>query len=93
MTYLVRLKREAFQDVQRLPLEAQLRLLFAMGIIARTPTRPTSRLAIKPMRGHPGFWRLAVGPWRAVHLFDGETVRFFIFGHRATIYQQFEYRK
>jgi len=44
------------------------------------------------MRGHPGFWRLAIGQWRGVYHFDGAVIRFYIFGHRGTIYSQFEGR-
>jgi mRNA-degrading endonuclease RelE of RelBE toxin-antitoxin system len=92
VSFSVRLKREALQDLKRLPRDAQLRILFAIGLVSHAPTRPSPRLSIKQMRGHAGFWRLAVGPWRGVYHFDGEVVRFYMFGHRATIYQQFEAR-
>lgn len=48
---------------------------------------------IKQMRGHPGFWRLTVGRWRGIYHFDGQVVRFYMFGNRATVYQQFESRR
>ena len=90
MRYPVRLKKEAARELEHLPQEARLRLVYAMVYVGQTPTRPSPRLSIKQMRGHPGFWRLAVGPWRAIYRFDGETVLFYMFGHRGTIYQQFE---
>ena len=93
MTYPIPFKREAVRDLERLPREAQLRFLFAFGLLDRTPTRPSAQLLIKQMRGHPGFWRLTVGSWRAVYHFDGQAIRVYIFGDRATVYQQFESRK
>lgn len=90
MTYPIVFKTSAARELSKLPREAQTRFLFAFGLLSISPTRPSPQLRIKQMRGHPGFWRLAVGPWRGVYHFDGEMIRFYIFGHRATIYIQFE---
>ena len=92
MRYPIFLKDSATRDLAKLPREAQLRFLFAFGLLARSPTRPSPQLRIKQMRGHPGFWRLAVGQWRGVYELDGAEIRFYIFGHRGVVYNQFEGR-
>jgi mRNA-degrading endonuclease RelE of RelBE toxin-antitoxin system len=86
-------KPDALRDLARLPRSAQLRSLFASGLVGQTPTRPSPQLLIKQMRGHQGFWRITVGKWRGIYHFDGQVVRFYMFGDRATIYQQFELRR
>jgi mRNA-degrading endonuclease RelE of RelBE toxin-antitoxin system len=86
-------KPEAARDLARLPRSAQLRFLFAFGVVSVSPTRPSPQLLIKQLRGRPGFWRVTVGRWRGIYHFDGKCVRFFMFGERATVYQQFESRK
>lgn len=93
MPYPVLFKQEALRDLARLPRGVQLRFLFALGHVGQTPTRPSPQLMIKQMRGHPGFWRLTVGRWRGIYHFDGQVVRFYMFGNRATVYQQFESRR
>jgi len=93
VAYPIRFKREAVQDFESLPRDAQLRFLFAFGLVSSNPMRPSAQLLIKQMRGHSGFWRLTVGPLRAIYQFDGTAIRFYMFGERATIYQQFESRK
>jgi mRNA-degrading endonuclease RelE of RelBE toxin-antitoxin system len=92
VAYPIVFKREALRDLSRLPRNAQLRFLFAFGALGQTPTRPSPQLLVKQMRDRPGFWRLAVGQWRGVYSFDGQVVRFYIFGDRSTLYQQFESR-
>jgi mRNA interferase RelE/StbE len=90
--YSVVLKQDAVRDLKNLPVDAQWRFVYALSTLARNPTRPSPQLRIKQMRGHPGFWRLAVGEWRAVYEFDGVVVRVYIFGHRANVYDKFESR-
>ena len=90
MSYPVVFKASAAREFSRLPRQAQLRFLYAFGLLSKSPTRPSPQLNTRQMRGHAGFWRVAVGPWRAVYHFDGVTIRFYIFGHRATVYTQFE---
>jgi mRNA interferase RelE/StbE len=92
VTYPVTLKRDAVRDLKKLPRGAQLRFAYALTELGRNPSRPSPQLRTKQMRGHPGFWRLAVGEWRAVYEFDGVAVRVSIFGHRANIYEKFESR-
>lgn len=88
----VRLKREAARELGTLPTEAQARLLLALESLADYPTRNSPNVRIKQMRGHPGFWRLSVGVWRAVYKFDGASVVVYIVGHRKVVYTQFEAR-
>lgn len=92
MVYPVVFKTDAAREFDRLPRTAQLRFLYAFGLLARTPTRASPQLSIKQMRRHPGFWRLSIARWRGVYHFDGETIRFYIFGERPTVYMQFESR-
>ncbi len=93
MPYPVRFQRSAAQDLARLPREAKLRFLFAFGLLSRFPTRPSPQLRIKQIRGHAGFWRLAIGQWRGIYYFDGAVVRFYMFGPRGDVYNQFESRR
>jgi len=93
LSHSIVFKRDAARDFARPPRDAQLRFLFAFGALSQAPTRPSPRLLIKQMRGHPGFWRLAVGAWRGVYEIDGHTTRFYMFGEPATVYQQFETRR
>lgn len=90
MPFPITFKASAARELAKLPREAQLRFLFAFTLLSAAPTRASHKLSIKQMRGHPGFWRVAIGPWRGVYQFDGSVVRFYVFGHRATVYTQFE---
>lgn len=90
MPFPITFKSSAFRELSGLPKEAQLRFLFAFTRLSRGPTRAAPGLPIKQLRGHPGFWRLTIGPWRGVYHFDGAIIRFYVFGHRSSVYAQFE---
>lgn len=90
MPFPIKFKASAARELVRHPQEAQLRLLFAFTRLTIRPTRVGPGLEVKQLRGHPGFLRLTVGPWRGASHFDGSVIRFYAFGHRSSIYTQFE---
>jgi len=62
VSYPIVFGASAARELSRLPREVQLRFLCALDLLVESPTRPSPQLQIKQMRGHPGFWRLAIGP-------------------------------
>ena len=90
MAFPIPFKASVARELAKLPREAQLRFLFAFTLLSVSPTKATPRLSVKQMRGHLGFWRIAISPWRGVYQFDGSVIRFYLFGHRSTVYTQFE---
>lgn len=75
MPYRVVLKPSAAGELHRLPVRDRLRIVEAFSRLAVQPMRWESNLDTKPVRGHPGLWRLSVGVWRAFYRVDGNIVR------------------
>ena len=63
MPYRVDLAPAAQRELRRLPALARSRLAAPILELARSPRPPGAR----KVRGHPGTWRIRVGPYRVVY--------------------------
>jgi mRNA-degrading endonuclease RelE of RelBE toxin-antitoxin system len=88
MANSLRFKRGALGEFERLARRDQEAFAEAFDLLIRNPTGWDPDLNIRAIRGRPGLWRLAVGPWRAFYRVDGEVIRIVAFRHRASAYHE-----
>jgi mRNA-degrading endonuclease RelE of RelBE toxin-antitoxin system len=75
MPYRVVLEAQAIRDLSILPRWGQVLLYRNLAELAVSPMGGPPDLNIRQVKGHPGFWRIAAGPWRAFYRIDGTVVR------------------
>lgn len=71
MRYELRLLREATKTLDRLDRRTEARIRKQLYALRENPF-PHPGADIKPLQGHPGWWRLRVGDWRVLYSISRE---------------------
>lgn len=67
MTWALEWRERALQDTQRLDRRTRERIVTALERLAESNLGD-----VIPLRGRHGEWRLRVGPWRALFMYDND---------------------
>jgi mRNA-degrading endonuclease RelE of RelBE toxin-antitoxin system len=75
MPYRIVREARAARDLSTLPRWGQTLVYRTLAELAVSPLGGPPDLNVRQVKGHPGFWRVAAGPWRAFYRIDGTLVR------------------
>lgn len=89
MSYTLRIRDVALEDLKELPRNLGTRILRAMeSRLATEPHRYGSRLR----RALSGLWKIRVGDYRIVYEIEGRIVTVWAVRHRKAVYEEVEKR-
>ncbi len=85
MAYTIRFKPSALKQVEKLPLEAQRRIVAKIETLRDEPFPP----GCKKMEVVPDAWRIRIGNYRVIYQVRREILLIFVLaiGHRKEVYR------